>query len=74
MIREATETPEKRKTPDFTGVFQWWWGKDSNLGRRKPADLQSALNIYFIGIFEKMVANGGLPLPILPRKWYYCGT
>ena len=22
---------------------KWWWGKDSNLGRRKPADLQSAL-------------------------------
>ena len=22
---------------------EWWWGKDSNLGRRKPADLQSAL-------------------------------
>ena len=24
-------------------LHEWWWGKDSNLGRRKPADLQSAL-------------------------------
>ena len=32
-------------------LHEWWWGKDSNLGRRKPADLQSALNIDFIGIF-----------------------
>jgi len=23
-------------------VFSWWVGKDSNLGRRMPADLQSA--------------------------------
>ena len=30
--------PSTTRTP-----FQWWWGKDSNLGRRKPADLQSAL-------------------------------
>ena len=27
----------------WTLPIEWWWGKDSNLGRRKPADLQSAL-------------------------------
>ena len=38
-----TAEPQKnRKTPIY-GAFEWWWGKDSNLGRRKPADLQSAL-------------------------------
>ena len=27
----------------FVGVLRWWWEKDLNLRRRKPADLQSAL-------------------------------
>ena len=33
----------KEKSPFSRGFPYWWWGKDSNLGRRKPADLQSAL-------------------------------
>ena len=35
-------------------VLKWWWEKDSNLRRRKPADLQSALVGH---------------LSILPRSW-----
>ena len=35
--------PPARST-DFYGPYSspWWWGKDSNLRRREPADLQSA--------------------------------
>jgi len=31
------------KTPVSLAKKEWWWEKDSNLRRRKPADLQSAL-------------------------------
>ena len=34
---------QKRKARIIGLLLKWWWGKDSNLGRRKPADLQSAL-------------------------------
>ena len=45
--RDRTETQslplETNNPPYLQGFDEWWWGKDSNLGRRKPADLQSAL-------------------------------
>ncbi len=45
--RVVVKDYRQTKTPHVHVVFLWWAGKDSNLRRRKPADLQSALFDHF---------------------------